>query len=58
MPVQKPSAKKKLKWASDLKSTHQGVHMSDADNLREIEKALGVSGLEQERVARQRKWNK
>lgn len=30
----------------------------DADKLRQIERAVGVSGLEQEQVRRRGKWNK
>ena len=58
IPVQQPSAKKKLKWASDPKSPRESVRTSDADKMRDIEKALGVSGREQERATRRRKWNK
>ena len=57
-PVEKPRAKKKLKWASDPRSAHERVPTSDADKLRQLEKAVGVSGLEQERARRRGKWNK
>ena len=58
IPVQTPRAKKKLTWVSDPKGAHECVRTSDADKMREIEKALGVSGLEPERMTRKRKWNK
>lgn len=58
IPVEPPRAKKKLKWASDPKSAHERVRTSDADKLKQIERAVGVSGLEQERVRRRGKWNK
>ena len=58
IPAEQPRARKKIKWVSDPKSSQERVRASDADKLRQIEKAVGVSGLQHERVRRRGKWNK